>query len=54
LVDNQIAILPKYFKPNANQNGFKNQNILFSNVNPNELYFPILVSGQQFVKIVSP
>ncbi len=36
------------------QNGSKIWTIFFSNVNQNELYFSILVSDQQGVKIISP
>jgi hypothetical protein len=36
------------------QNGLKKREKVFSNVNHNKLYFPILVSDQQVVKIVSP
>ncbi len=42
------------FEAERAQNGPKKQKIFFSNVNKDKLYFPILVSEQQVVEIVSP
>jgi hypothetical protein len=42
------------FEAERAQNGPKKLKIFFSNVNQNKLYFPIPVSDQQVVEIVSP